>query len=388
MGYNEEWYRQRAIERYSRGEQVAAICRALGRTRQWFYKWLERWQTGDPQWYQEHSRAPSQCPGRTPEEIEEIVEHVRLWLYNRGEFCGAQVIRWEMEDQGVVPLPSLRTIGRILVRHELTQRRTGRYEPKGKRYPALKAEYPGAVHEADFVGPCYLSSKVRFYTLNTIDIATGRCAVEPVLDGKDGIVDRVWAVWLRLGIPKYIQIDNEAVFYGSQQHPRGMGKLIRLCLPLGVEPYFIPISEPWRNGVVEHFNDLWREKFLNKVAMISAEDLKCQSLAFEDRHNSRYRYSKLGGKTPMAYLAASQHALRFPQGIEPPKLPLPKPQTGRYHVVRLIRSDGRLSLFGEMFPMPSEAIHEYVKATVDVAEQRLQIYLDGTLIDNLDYRIR
>jgi len=39
---------------------------------------------------------------------------VRLNLYNRDLFCGAQAILWEMEELEVRPLPSPRTINRIL----------------------------------------------------------------------------------------------------------------------------------------------------------------------------------------------------------------------------------------------------------------------------------
>jgi hypothetical protein len=126
-----------------------------------------------------------------------------------------------------------------------------------------------------------------------------------------------------------------------------MGKLIRLCLPLGIEPCFIPLAEPWRNGVVEKFNDHWRQKFLGRVVMESEDDLKRESLAFEQRHNRQYRYSKLNGKTPLEALAATQKPLRFPVKEQPPKQPLPKPETGCYHVVRFIRSDATFNLFGE-----------------------------------------
>ena len=64
---------------------------------------------------------------RQREEIEEIVKLVRLNLYNRGLPCGDKVIRSEMEEACVNPLPSLRTINRILDRHGLTHRRTGHY---------------------------------------------------------------------------------------------------------------------------------------------------------------------------------------------------------------------------------------------------------------------
>ena len=388
MDEREEWRRRRAVERHLRGEKARTIWVSLGRTERWLYKWLERFREGDSEWYRGHPRQPIQTPSRTSEELEEIVKYVRLELYNHGEFCGAQAIRWRLEEQQVQPLPCLRTISRILARHGLTHRRTGRYEPKGKLYPALDAPHPGSVHESDFVGPCYLHTPIRFYTLNTIDLATGRCGAEPVLRGKDTVVEALWATWLRLGLPKYLQVDNDAVFYGSHKHPRGMGKLIRLCLPLGIEPCFIPLAEPWRNGVVEKFNDHWRQKFLNKVDMESEDDLKRESLAFEQRHNHQYRYSKLNGKTPIEALAAANKPLRFPAKEQPPKQPLPKPETGCYHVVRFIRSDATFNLFGETFPMPPEVVYEYVWAIVDVAQQRLSLYLDDTIFDEREYLLR
>lgn len=69
-------------------------------------------------------------PVYTPAEIEQIVRMIRLNLYNRGLPCGAQVIRLELAQEGVRPLPSLSTINRILSRLGLTHGRTGHYEPK------------------------------------------------------------------------------------------------------------------------------------------------------------------------------------------------------------------------------------------------------------------
>jgi transposase InsO family protein len=388
MGKREERTRQRAIERYKRGERPEAIWSSLGRTERWFYKWVKRRREGTEDWFQDNSRRPHDCPTRTPLEIEEIVKLVRLELYNRGEFCGAQAIQWRLEELQVSPLPSLRTIGRILRRHELTHRRTGRYEPKGKAYPALEAAKPGWVHQADFVGPCYLKGPLRFYSLNIVDLATARCALEPLTQGRDHLTTALWASWMRLGMPHYLQVDNDAVFYGSHRHPRGMGKLIRLCLLYGVQPYFIPLAEPWRNGVIEKFNDVWQQKFLHRVVMESESDLKRESLAFEHQHNSRYRYSKLGGKTPLETLAASQATLRFPPCEQPPSLPLPKPERGVYHVMRFVRSNAVFDLFGEKLPMPPEAVYEYVRATVDVAQQKLRIQLDHTVIDEREYLLR
>ncbi len=196
-----------------------------------------------------------------------------------------------------------------------------------------------------------------------------------------------WEIWKRLGIPERIQVDNAMSFFGSPRHPRGMGPLIRLCLHTGVEPWFIPMAEPWRNGVIEQFNDLYQQRFLGKVMMTTAEELKAGTLAFEQRHNGTYRYSKLGGKTPLKALAASKMKLRFPDKEEAPRR-MKKPVTGRYHLVRLIRSDLKLNVFGELFPVAPELKLEYVVATIDVKDQKLKLFLDKMQVDEFDYQLR
>jgi len=166
-----------AVQRFLNGEKPESICASLCRSKAWLYKWVERHIVDDNSWSESQSRRPLSVTSRTPKEIEEIVKMVCLNLYNRDLFCGAQAIRWETEELGVRSLPSLRTINRILSRNELTHRRTGRYEAKGTAYPKLPSLFPNQTHQADLVGPCYLKGPVRFYGLNTVDMATARCGL-------------------------------------------------------------------------------------------------------------------------------------------------------------------------------------------------------------------
>ena len=100
----------------------------------------------------------------------------------------------------------------------------------------------------DLTGPGYLAGPLRFFSLNAIDVRLNRCAVEPLTSrAAQSILDAVWAVWTRLGMPDNLQVDNEMSFFGSPIHPRGLGPLIRLCLHSGVALWFIPPAEPWRN---------------------------------------------------------------------------------------------------------------------------------------------
>ena len=179
MTYDIQQLRTWAVQRFINGEKPESICSSLGCSRAWLYKWVNRFHEGDPFWVESRSPRPLATPTRTPSQIEEIVKLVRLNLHNRDLFCGAQAIHWEMDELKVQPLPSIRTINRILSRQGLTHRRTGRYEAKGTVYPKLPSLVPNQTHQADWVGPCYLKGPLRFYSLNVVDLATSRCGLHP-----------------------------------------------------------------------------------------------------------------------------------------------------------------------------------------------------------------
>ena len=380
--------RARAVERYLKGESATAICQSLGRSREWLYKWVKRQHDAGPGWADERPRRPLRSPQQVDSAVETAIVSTRRSLVRRQLFAGAQAIAWELHELGVTA-PSVRTISRVLERHGLVTRRHGPYVAKGVAYPALPAERPGQVHQTDFVGPCFLRGARRFYSLHSIDVATGRCGVQRLATrSSQPTLDALWAIWARLGIPDHQQIDNEMVFYGSRTHPRGLGPLIRLCLGLQVEPWFIPPAEPWRNGIVEKFNDRWRQFGPLRRPLASLRAVDRANGAFEDRHNAHYRYSKLGGRTPNAVLAASAVALRFPDQPTAPQHPLPKPVHGRYHLSRFVRHDGRIDLFGETLRVPPEAVHTYVRATIDVEHERLTVTLDGRVIDQHRFLLR
>jgi hypothetical protein len=54
------------------------------------------------------------------------------------------------------------------------------------------------LHQSDFVGPCFLKGGLQFYSFHSVDLATGRCAVEPLTAGKEESMIALWAIWQRL----------------------------------------------------------------------------------------------------------------------------------------------------------------------------------------------
>ena len=110
--------RQDAIERYLAGDPIEAICREMGCSKSWLYKWKKRYEASKPDWFQERSRRPRSTPTQTSEALERAIVHLRHSL-SRGESRGvsAQVIREHLCRHHGEPLPSRRTIYRILKRY-------------------------------------------------------------------------------------------------------------------------------------------------------------------------------------------------------------------------------------------------------------------------------
>lgn len=388
MNPEEERIRQDVVKRYLAGESPKSISTSVGRSKRWLFKWIARYQTGDPHWSQDLSRAPKIVHNRADPEMEDLICTIRKELDDEDEFYGAQSILWYLEDMALLHIPSLRTINRILKRKGLIQPRDKRYRPKGKVYPAIEAKRPNYLHQMDIFGPRYLKGPVRFYSANVMDICTHRVAINPVESRNSRFITRALvATWKRLGIPKYLQLDNHISLRGSNRYPRSFGSVIKLCLHLGIEPVFIPLNEPWRNGSIEKFQDFFKAKFLGRVHMVDFSFLLKESMHFENRHNSRYRYSFIKGKTPIQALECSRSRIRMLESdFQIPDM-RKRPPRGRIHLIRFIRSARILDVFGEKFRVSEKLVYEYVRATIFVKEQKLRLFLDGNQVDEFKYNL-
>ena len=192
--------------------------------------------------------------------------------------------------------------------------------------------------------------------------------------------------WKAVGLPDYLQLDNELSFRGSNRHPRSPGLVIRLCLYFGVQPVFIPVREPWRNGVIEKFNDTYNKKFFRQQWFASYSTLKRQSKNFQRFHNKYHRYSYLKGKTPLEIIQSN--------GFEPcrlganTKLPdLDSVPDGNIILIRFIRSNRILDIFGEKFKVSKSLVYSYVKAVIVTEIHSLHLYLGEELVDSFNYQL-
>ncbi len=239
----------------------------------------------------------------------------------------------------------------------------------------------------DLVGPRYIKGDGKFYALNVMDLYSHQVYLESQrTKADDQVVSSLMRCWKALGIPDFIQFDNELSFRGSNRYPRSLGIVLRLCLYYGIQPIFIPIGEPWRNGAIERFNDTYNHKFFRRQWFPSYETLKRQSKNFQRFHNQHHRYSCLRGKTPMEILNQS--------GYQPftlaPNTKLPKLDyipSGNVILIRFIRSDQKLDVFGEKFTVSKDLVYSYVKAVIITDGHVLKVFLGEELVETFEYRM-
>lgn len=189
-----------------------------------------------------------------------------------------------------------------------------------------------------------------------------------------------------MGMPDFLQIDNALTFRGSNRYPRSFGLVIRLCLHYGVTPVSIPINEPWRNGMIESFNDSYDKNFYRRQWFPSYSAIKRQSKNFQRFHNKHHRYGCLKGNTPVEVIAALNDASEtLPSATKLPRLEhIPE---GRIVLIRFIRSNPQLDIFTEKFKVPRDLVYSYVKAEIDTSVHTLELYLGDEFITSFDYPI-
>ena len=369
----EEILRQEVVRLRLLGESVNSISEQLNRSRQWVHKWLKKHnQTSDTEWYKSGSNIPKTIVRKTSESQEQAVIEIRRRLSNQPYAqTGAISILYEFERLGIPP-PSVTTINRILKRNNLIE------SSKVKRMK--NTEYPShflGVQQMDLIGPRYLKGGFRFYFYNIIDTENHFAGVYPIPDkSAESIVPCVLDYWKSYQIPDFLQMDNELSFRGSNRHPRGLGLLMRVAISNGVSPIFIPPAEPWRNGVIEKFNDNVGKYFYNIQKFASLEDLQYKAKSFTLFHNENHRYSSQANRTPNQMLKGISNKVLLTKDIDlTQKIYIDE---GRLIFIRFIRSDLKLRLLNETFTVKSILKYSYV--TVEIILEKFILVVEQNSI--------
>ena len=380
MDNSEEKLRQEAIRLYLQNISVSRISRELSRSRQWVHKWIAKYKNNpSTDWYKSESRAPKRIANVTPSDIEKTIVKARKDLVSRQySQQGAISILYEL-DRIKVKAPSISTINRILKKHDLIG------DNKSKKYIKTK-EYPGHycnVQQMDLIGPRYLTGGFKYYIYTIIDIENHFAGVYPIQDkSAKSIAPSIVDFWSGYQMPDYLQMDNELSFRGSNRHPRGLGLLMRVAISNEVTPLFIPVAEPWRNGVIENFNNNVQKHFLSQP-FTSLEDLQLKAKEFTAFHNENHRYSSQNNKTPSELLSEIKCFSRLSKTIDLSERPCV--DEGQLIFIRFIRSDLTITILNSTFKVQEKLIYSYVEAIIQIEKHLLIIKHKGVVYHYFEF---
>lgn len=304
---------------------------------------------------------------RTEPAVEELVLRLRWELREAsilGEY-GARAIRVALLEQTDLPgpVPSLRTIGRILERHEVLDRRRRRRPapPAGWYLPDLR-ERRVELDSFDTIEGLRLRNGPDITVLTGISLHGGLTAAWPERSiTVRQTISALTGHWREVGLPGYAQFDNDGRFVGSTTTPDAIGAVIRACLALGVTPVFAPPRESGFQAAIESFNGRWQAKLWNRFVDGTLEDLQARSAT----------YIAAGRRRAAVRIEAAPARRPFPP---PDHVDLERPPMGRLVFLRRTTDAGLVTVLGHRLPVDRHWLHRLVRAEVDLDRGGFRFY--------------
>jgi transposase-like protein len=350
-----------------RGKSLRAVAREFHVGHQNVLRWVAR--AGEKRldrvdWSDRPSGAPKPV-NRTSFDTESVVLSLRVELATSdlGD-SGADAIRAAMIEQQMAPIPSRRTISRILVRRGILdgRSRTRRPPPPIGWYLPEVASGRGELDSFDTIESLVLRGGIELSVLNGISVHGGlpSCWPRESIMAAD-VVELLLGRWREFGLPAYAQFDNATIFQGPHQFLDIVGRVMRMCLLLGVTPAFAPPREPGFQNAVESLNGRWESKVWRRFQHASMADLQQRSDRWVGANHLRLaaRFERSPPRRP------------FPLHFD---LDLQAHPTGKLIFIRRTDDQGVASLLGRRFLIDSHWPHRLVRAEVDLDLNRIRFF--------------
>jgi hypothetical protein len=327
-------------------------------------------------------------PARTAPTIEDLVLTVRTELERNSDlgFHGADVIHDVLKRRQIAPLPSVRTINRILERRGALdgQRRSRRpAPPPGWHLPEV-ASKRRELDSFDVVEGLVIKGGPQIEVLNGISLHGGLPASFPVEASVTAklVVESLIEHWRAFGLPGYAQFDNDTIFQGPHTHPDVVGRVSRLCLSLGVVPVFVVPHEFGFQSMIENFNGTWQAKVWARFQHGSLPDLQ--------GHSQRYVTALRRHRADRIESAPQRRA--FPNRW---RLNLQAQPRGRIIYLRRTSAVGTVEVLGRSFEVDEHWLNRLVRVEVDLDGDKIRIYRlrrrepqDQPLLKELNHHIK
>jgi predicted transcriptional regulator len=264
-----------------RGRSQHAVARQFGVSLATVQYWVHRAQGQrlDRVDWSDRAHAP-RTPHHTDLMIEDLVLSVRRELAETSDLgaCGAKAIHQALQGRGLQAIPSSRTIGRILERRGALDghKRVRRPPPPRGWYLPEVAERHVELDSFDIVEGLIIKDGPQVEILNGVSLHGGLVGSWPMTAPvtAKATTEALIEHWHAHGLPGYAQFDNDTIFQGTHTHPDVIGRVMRLCLGLGVTPVFVPPREMGFQAMIENYNGQWQAKVWTRFTHGSLAELQ------------------------------------------------------------------------------------------------------------------
>ena len=294
----------------------SALCREFGITRHTGYKWIERYDAGQP--LTDRSRRPHTSPTRTPEEVESLILSVRA--SNPG--WGARTIREVLLAEGYCNLPCAKTVNNILNRYGCISP-----EESQKRQPFTRFEKArcNQMWQADFKGEFKMDNGQYCFPLDILDDHSRFVIkISPHLGTANVVIPAFTEAFREFGLPDSILSDNGAQFAGFK---KGYTHFEKWLMDLDVLPLHGRIKHPQTQGKIERFHRTMKQELLNHTTIADIADAQHKFHIWRDKYNYIRPHEALGMKRPGEVYTPSQR--EYDENIKKYEY------SGAYHVIKV-----------------------------------------------------
>ena len=300
--------------RLEKGERMTDLCREYGISRKNAYKFKARLESLGPAGLVDQSRAPLGIPHKTSPAIVELLIEARkghpTW--------GPKKIKEVLETEHRRSLPSANTIGNILCRAGLVERRKQRPRQKPRSTNLRESAEPNDIWCVDYKGQFRLGDRTYCYPLTLTDHFSRFILC---CQGMGGIDDQrareeTEISFRTYGLPAVIRSDNGVPF--SCTGLGGLTKLSVFWLKLGIALERIRPAHPEENGRHERMHRTLK----SETARPARSNLLQQQVRFDEfieEFNEVRPHEGIGMKRPADVYVPSVRP--FPEKIEDPNYP-------------------------------------------------------------------
>jgi hypothetical protein len=365
-------YRRLAFRLFDKEKSAAEILNRIPRSRTGLFKWKKRFEQKRWQALDSLSKAPQRPANRYDKRVVTLILRLRKRLH-RAEvgLSGARAIRKELRAQRLVQtVPALSTINRWLKAAGLIA--GGEAKTKPPFYPAPAIGCASAFSTCDWTAR-YLEGGEKVFVFHTVDVHTHALSQSSSRDKTTtSVCGHLLQACACVGMPDFLQIDNDAAFTGPGKTAGVFGRFVRLALYLGLDLIFIPPGEPERNYLVEGVHHLWAQSSWSKKHFASVTAFQRKSPQFLVWYED-YEPPALHGLTVKAARKGVKRKKLTPRAIKhlPTDLPL---TAGRLPFIRRVNERGVINIRKEDWKVSRRLASEYVWAILDLRKERLEIY--------------